>query len=309
MGAWFFDHRLVLDLGYKTTIYIKKGWWDHPEMLRQVSNIRDIALHTAKTPYKPDAEVLCVFYTLARYYNSAKDAYYDRNCTAVFNSLGKSGATYDCVNFDDLALADLSQYKCVIFAQSPYLTAERRRFITEKLATNNRHLVFINTAGYQDDYCCGEQNIADICKINVTAAKAPSAMKVVLGDKEYNATAYDNYSLQFTPDDKDAEIIGYFEGENLPAAAKKKQDGFTSWYFSVFPSSNDCLREIFREAGVHIYSENGEALLAGNGIVLVCTDCDRKVAIRLKNGMIINEDLPAMTTAVYDSETGKRLDI
>ena len=50
-------------------------------------------------------------------------------------------------------------------------------------------------------------------------------------------------------------------------------------------------------------------MLAGNGIVVVCTDCDREVAVKLKSGVIINEKLAAMTTAVYDSITGKRLDI
>jgi hypothetical protein len=50
-GTWFFDHRLVLDLGYNTTIYIKKGWWDHPELLREVRGLKKIADHTAKQIY------------------------------------------------------------------------------------------------------------------------------------------------------------------------------------------------------------------------------------------------------------------
>lgn len=309
MGAWFFDHRLVLDLGYKTTIYIKKGWWDHPFMLSQVKNLKEIAEHTAKNYYKPDAEVLVVFDTLSRYYSNAKDPFYERNCTLIFNALGKAGVTYDSVNFDDMALADLSQYKCVIFAHCPYLTAERRKFVTEKLACKNRHLIFVNTAGYLDDNICDEAHITELCGIELQKTEASSAMRISVGEKEYNVSAFEDYSVNFTPCDKAAETVGYFEGTDIPAAAKKQQDGYTSWYFSVFPSSNDALREIFRDAGVHIYSENGEALLAGNGIVVVCTDCDRDVTVKLKNGVVINEKLAAMTTAVYDSITGKRLDI
>ena len=86
-------------------------------------------------------------------------------------------------------------------------------------------------------------------------------------------------------------------------------DGYTAWYFSVYPSDKDVMREIFREAGVHIYSENGEALLVGNGIAVLCTDIDRDVHLRLPNGIEIREFLPAMTTAVYDELTGVRLDL
>ena len=69
------------------------------------------------------------------------------------------------------------------------------------------------------------------------------------------------------------------------------------------------MREIFKEAGVHIYSENGEALLVGNGIAVLCTDCDREVQLHFPNGIEVTESLPAMTTAVYDELTGKRLDL
>ncbi|MBR5221001.1 MAG: hypothetical protein IKV66_08455, partial [Clostridia bacterium] len=96
---------------------------------------------------------------------------------------------------------------------------------------------------------------------------------------------------------------------DMPAAARKSFDDYTAWYFSVFPSDRDALREIFRESGVHIYSEGGEALLVGGGIAVICTDCDRDIQIRLKNGTEIRDSLPAMTTAVYDTETGIRLDL
>jgi len=105
------------------------------------------------------------------------------------------------------------------------------------------------------------------------------------------------------------QVIGHFTGTTIPAAAKKTFENHTSWFFSVFPADCDIIREIFREAGVHIYSENGEALLVGNGIAVLCTDCDREVQLHFPNGIEVTESLPAMTTAVYDELTGKRLDL
>ncbi len=309
MGTWFFDHRLVIDLGYETTIYIKKGWWDHPQLLKEIRKLKRIADHTAKASYKPQAEVLCVFDTLSRYYSNAADAFEFDNFTFIFNTLGKSGAIYDSVTFDDLKLADLNQYKCVIFVQTPYLTKERREMIKNTLACNSRHLIWINTSGYLDDTDYSANHISDICGIQLKDVTAPTAMDIKLGKLESSVKPYHPYSLHFTPVDTDAQIIGHFTGTNIPAAAKKTFENHTSWFFSVFPSDCAVMREIFREAGVHIYSENGEALLVGNGIAVLCTDCDRDVHLHFPNGVEVTERLSAMTTAVYDELTGLRLDL
>ena len=309
MGTWFFDHRLVLDLGYNTTIYIKKGWWDHPELLREIRGLKQIADHSAKKTYQPQADVLCVFDTQSRYYSNARDLYTYGNAPLLYNALGRSGILYDNIDFDDLALIDADRYRCILFVHTPYLTKERRELIHEKLAGSGRHLIFINTAGYLDDVCYAQENIGDISGIAVKEIEAPSSMMLSLAGHSFSMAAVEPYSLQFTPCDADAEIIGVFDGTDMPAAARKSFDDYTAWYFSVFPSDRDALREIFREAGVHIYSEGGEALMVGGGIAVICTDCDRDIQIRLKNGTEIRDSLPAMTTAVYDTVTGKRLDI
>ncbi len=309
MGTWFFDHRLVLDLGYNTTIYIKKGWWDHPALLKEIRRLKEIADHTAKTVYRPQAEVLCVFDTQSRYYSNARDLYTYENAPLLFNTLGRCGVLYDSIDFDDLALVDISQYKCVMFVHTPYLTRERRELIRCKVAANGRYLIWINTSGYLNDTVYADDNISEISGIHVREVSAPTAMTLDIAGQSYSVSALGAYSLQFSPSDPDASVVGYFEGTELPAAAVKACADHTAWYFSVFPSDRDAMREIFRAAGVHICSEGGEALLIGGGIVVVCTDCDRDICIHQPNGVEIRDTLPAMTTAVYDSDTGLRLDI
>ncbi len=308
MGTWFFDHRLVLDLGYNTSIYIKKGWWDHPELLKVVRSIRQIAEHIARAPFVPEADVLCVFDTESRYYSNASDVFAYRNSTLIFNTLGKSGAVYDSIYFDDLYRADLSRYRCVIFAHVPYLDEKRREFIRDRVAGDGRYLVWVNTSGYLRDASASAANISEAAEIRVEdAGGMPSAMRVSYAGREYEMSSFEPYSLNFSPDGS-ADPIGCFAETDIPAAAKRTFRDHTSFYFSVFPSDSGLMREILREAGAYLYSEGGEALLAGNGIITVCTDRDRDVCIRLRNGRTITEALPAMTTAVYDEITGERLD-
>lgn len=309
MGTWFFDHRLVLDLGYNTTIYIKKGWWDHPALLSEIQKLKHIADHTAKVQYKPMAEVLCVFDTQSRYYSNAIDLYSYDNAPLLYNTLGRSGVLYDSVNFDDLSLVDAAQYKSIIFVHTPYLTNDRRELIRNTFAGNGRHLIWINTSGYLNDTDFSEVNIGEISGIAVRETSVPTAMTVYLGGQAYSISPPSPYSLNFSPQDPDATILGYFSGTDIPAAAKREFHDYTSWYFSVFPSDRNALREIFRLAGVHIYSEGGESLLIGGGIAVVCTDCDRELVLHFPNNKEIKDTLSAMTTAVYDTETGQRLDI
>lgn len=308
MGAWFFDHRLVLDLGYNTTIYVKKGWWDHPALLKEIRTLNRIADYTATTAYRPQAEVLCVFDTRSRYYSNASDVYAYDNAPLLYNALGRSGALYDCVNFDDLPLADLTRYKCMIFVHTPYLTKERRDFIRARLAVGGRHLIWINTSGYLNDTGCADTHISEISGISVRETAAPTAMTFTVAGQTFHVSAPQPYSLHFSPRDDDAALLGRFDGTDTPAAAKKTFADHTAWYFSVFPSDRNALREIFRESGVHICSEGGETLMIGGGIAVVSTDCDRDVCVTLPNGTTIKEHLSAMTTAVYDSATGRRLD-
>ena len=309
MGTWFYDHRLVLDLGYNTSIYIKKGWWDHPELLKIVNNIRQIAEHTARTPFVPEADVLCVFDAESRYYSNASDVFAYGNSALIFNTIGKSGAVYDSIYFDDLYKADLTRYKCIVFVHVPYLDEKRREFIRNQAAKDGRYLIWINTSGYICDTSASDENISEVSEITVREVSGvPSDVRISYEGREYETSAIEPYSLNFSPAGN-ADIIGYFSETDIPAAAELKFPDHDSFYFSVFPSDSGLLRSIFKKAGVFIYSEGGEALLAGNGIITVCTDRDRSIRICLKNGKEIAENLTALTTAVYDEITGDRLDI
>ena len=56
-------------------------------------------------------------------------------------------------------------------------------------------------------------------------------------------------------DDPKAQVIACWpDGE--PAAAVKKNDGWTTYYFGVPPNDAYLFRGIFRDAGCHIYTHN-----------------------------------------------------
>ena len=60
-----------------------------------------------------------------------------------------------------------------------------------------------------------------------------------------------------------------YSGNNLPAVAMKKCDGYTSIYYGAKVLQADFVREIAKFAGVHIYSESDDVLYVGNGLLTI----------------------------------------
>ncbi len=58
---------------------------------------------------------------------------------------------------------------------------------------------------------------------------------------------------------------------------------------------------------MHIYTEDECFVFAGAGIVFVNKAKAGKVDLTLKNGKVLNLELPDNVTAVFDAETGDRL--
>lgn len=65
-------------------------------------------------------------------------------------------------------------------------------------------------------------------------------------------------------------------------------------------------REVFREAGAHIYTDNGEVVVAQNNMVMVHTKGVQKTVLHLACGDVEIEN-GACNTAVFDNLTGERM--
>jgi hypothetical protein len=100
----------------------------------------------------------------------------------------------------------------------------------------------------------------------------------------------------------DARITG-----RQTAIAFRKMENWTSWYCSMPLTDENILREVLRPSGAHIYSEDGDTLHSGNGIMMdhTLSGGDRK--IRLKNGIVKELKLVPKSTVLLDNSTGEVL--
>jgi hypothetical protein len=111
-----------------------------------------------------------------------------------------------------------------------------------------------------------------------------------------------NIAPAFCVTDKNAEPLAYFDNETL-AAAKKAN----SVYISLNYLPRGLAKRIFEDAGVHIWCESGDSIIAASGCVLIKSHCSGSRTLKLPSGNEIQIISEGVETHVYDVKTQKRL--
>jgi hypothetical protein len=111
----------------------------------------------------------------------------------------------------------------------------------------------------------------------------------------------------FAAQDSGATVLGKLEGSEYPGLVRKPLAGHTAWFTSVPLRDPNLLRYLLREAGAHIYNDQGDVLYAGSGLVIMHSAAGGPRTLALRNGQRIETTLPAASTWVFDSETGEKL--
>ena len=102
------------------------------------------------------------------------------------------------------------------------------------------------------------------------------------------------FDPRFSVNDPDAETLGRFRNSGEVGLAVKETSGFRSVYTGAPCIPAGLLRKMFREAGVHLYADQGNLVYANDGMV----------AVRFRRDGVHRIRLPRAATAVdaLDSE-------
>lgn len=305
MGFWYYDHRIVPN----GDIHRKFGWWDHPTLLAEIRKHRGLYDEFSCRPFTPVADVALVFDTSAYYHTACHwepNVLHTASIDGLLADVGHAGVAYDCLYLFDVDRVDWSRYKAVVFANAYHLPAERRRSIKERIATDQRHLIWLYAPGYSDGNRIGADLITDITGVGVVRTSGHRVMITGgCGLPEVSCEAPRVPQPLFAVDDPKAEPAAHFSESAEIAAIRKPLADSVSWFFSLPPSDSALLREIFRQAGAHIYLETPDVLIAGGGLITVHTVDGGRRQIRLRDGNVIDITLPATSTTVFDAETGR----
>jgi hypothetical protein len=334
MGMWFYDFGLagiywepeiVRPAPWSRT----RGWWEQPDLLKDISKLKAILDRRLDEPYRSDADVLMIydtrsFYALVSQSQKTTITNILTNWTAL--NVIKAGFVFDAVYLSDLDKVDFSQYKVVIFNNTFVLDDQLRKLITNKIMKDNREIIWFYAPGYSDDNKLDVNLMTEITGITLSEADSLTLPVIRITGLPGISLTYDIRKKSGEPEstfsccDKDApclplfivtdpqaEVIGIYVSNKKPAIVRKKLTNCTSWYVALPACEPDLMKGLLQSSGAHRFTTESDIVYSGNGLLSLHTKNGGMKKITLQNGKIIAFELNKNSTVILNNQTGEIL--
>jgi len=234
-----------------------KDWYRDPEFMAVVKKLRIIDEFLRPLPARNQPRVAIIFSeeTIPYLSNQANvQAFKELRRDAQGNEFTMMGAPYHSYVESDLANIDFNRYDVVIFANSYYVGDETIRLTRERVAGNQRKLVFLYAPGLINrKHAIDPERARQFTGIGLKAE--PDAVFERVTSAWNNDRIYmsgGKITFQTVIDDSNAQIIARYP-DNAPAGARKDFPNYTSIVI-CHPGPNAAfMRSLLRYLGVHIY--------------------------------------------------------
>ncbi|CAN5463769.1 hypothetical protein BH11BAC3_BH11BAC3_27580 [soil metagenome] len=302
VGFWYYD------FGFRRTA----GWWDRPQYQENIKEEKLFFEKHKDIPFKEDADALMVwdmesFFYVYNNFTPVSEDIIDKAAAESY----KTGASIDHVYLFDLPKLNLDRYKAIIFMNVFRITPEQQKFIKEKVAKNNRTLIWNYMPGITDGTQYNQQWPAQYAEINTVPYVSPDTPRVVVANAGYPSVNY-SFKRAINPmtviKDPEAIPIAFLSGtKEVIVASKKLKDH--SVVYGTLPIHDPALYQtILRNAGVHIYNDvTTEVTTPRDGMIWIYTLDGGKRTLHLKNGKSVEVILPKLSVTLFDGETGEKL--
>jgi len=284
--AWWFDQ------------FRENGRYGHPDILEMIGRQQEIAHAAYVMNREKNSEIALIYDQDSLHYVSQETS---KLMLELYRAtdLGRIGAPVDYYFHDDLARADMPDYKLYLMINTFVLTDSEREVIRRKASKNGATVIWLYASGFINPNKSAKldhAHISDITGINVNRIDTTLSPRFKLSNPNHQAlrlgdmgrlygcidrninSCFDNESFvpesvtnpMFYIDDPDAEILGRYCINDLPALAEKKHpDGFTSVYCAPQILRSDLIASFASTAGVHLYSYDDDCIYANRNFVTV----------------------------------------
>lgn len=315
-GLWFYDFGPAgFNGGPRLKDHGTWGWWDEPNLRRDIHRLKAEMEKQTKKTYKSSADVLLVHDTKSFYYTGSSRthsgiSHWANNWLPV--GIFKTGVVHDAIHLDDLKKIDLNQYKAIVFVNTFVMNADQRKYISNTVAKNNRHLIWIYAPAYCDEKNLNSEYIQNLTGITLTKVVSHGQISITLDSaviKNYTFTM--NKQTMTTPlffvNDSKAKIYGWMQNTGSVAFASKELKESTSWFMTLPMDSEKVWKFVFEKAKAHTYTTSNAIIYACNGSITIHTKDGGAISIQLRNGKTVNYDMSKNSTWLVDDATGEVL--
>jgi hypothetical protein len=245
-------------------------------------------LYRNPKPYRPEV-ALIVDSQSVDWQKSGGDLV-KRGRAKVHNEIAKTGATVGYYYLDDFLSGDLPRAKVYVFCNTFYLTGSRIAAIHARLNAEKATAIWQYAPGYlspNGPAVDGSQaltgfrfKVSDGC----TGTNGEGLLKgIAWGWNPGHCTNV--MSPRLVVADPGAAVLGRYASDKLVSTASRTVQSFRSVFAGDLELDRDMLRELFRQAGVHIWTDGGEVVQTDGSLLTIHAPKAGPVLIHLPAGV------------------------
>jgi hypothetical protein len=311
--------------------------YDDPQLQAVMTQLRQLHDENQARATQPVSEVALITSNTDQYYRRPENIYGNLYAEAIRQWI----LPYTSTPFDDYILEDFDSidrpYKVYIFSNAQYVPSELRAKIRAKLKADNATALWFHAAGYIDETGHSLDNMKALTGIEFGMDTQRDFIQVELTSSGHNllkgVDAQDYGSdispeffqsdltwiawnkeieqYRFTPrffaEDERAEALGDLRGVGPGGLVVKQADGFRSVYSAAPMPPSKLLENLFRDAGVHVYSESADLVYANSGYVFIVASDDGSRVVKLPRVCKVSDAFQG--TVLANSADSVRLDM
>ena len=246
------------------------GYFSNAGILESMKEMKKIGDAGMKYPieYRPDVALLY----------STESAYYLRENSRALTSISSfnlrcnaalAGLSYDQYLLEDILENNFPEYKCYIFINAFAPSPKIMDAINRKLKKNGAYLIWGYAPGMFKDGNISLENMKELTgfEFSIKMEETPLLLKtcdnenpILKGFKDKIFGASSKVGPFFYISGSDSLCLGKMQLSGLTGFALKKMNGWTSVYCAYPGMSPELFRNIFREAGCHIFTEGNDSI-------------------------------------------------
>ncbi|NQZ70601.1 MAG: beta-galactosidase, partial [Lentisphaeria bacterium] len=296
------------------------GWYSDRKILQDLTRMMAMAEAQIKRRQTSVAQIAVVISESSTPYLAPRNSPLPAAIRLQLARLGAIGAPYELYLASDLEKMFTDQklrkrLRMIIFIGCTNVSSSQRKVIREQAKADNRTLLWIGASGLVTDTAVSPEAMSELMGIKVKAAKQTGRIRVRLSDKNkriiYGLDADDDPVLMGA--DPKAEVLGLLadeKGQDRAGEPGLLHRRYKNWraYWSAAPGLPTAfLRDMAREAGVHIYTEGNEQIFATREIVSLHASAGGRSMIHFPESVTIDDAFSGQRLAVgvrrYDVDT------
>jgi hypothetical protein len=225
------------------------GWFDDPVIMENMKRMTAIGERFAETG-PGKAEVAVLADADSMYYVDGHSPLADFVLRDLQFAMFSAGVPWRCYSLADLPKLDMSSYKVVILPNLFVVTPEKRKLLQEKILRDGKTVILPFAPGIITDGEYDPSNIEQLTGVKVDdVSRPPQPQQAIYKDR----------------------------GE------------WTSVFLTRPQMTSSLLRDIFRKAGVHIYSEDGDPFYANDELIALHSGAGGERTFRLPGARKVTE--------------------